>query len=48
MLNSIFTFYIREITRRGKALKAIDFCTEEGRTSGKQNFEKKSTQGTRR
>lgn len=44
MLNSISTFYIRELTRRRERLKAIDFLAEEGRTLHKQNFERKASQ----
>lgn len=41
-------FSIRELTGGGERLKAIDFWEEEGRTPGKQNFEEKVTQWTRR
>lgn len=44
MLNSTFTFSIRELTGEGERLKAIDFWGKEGRTPGKQDFERKAIQ----
>lgn len=46
MLNSIFTCKIKEQTRRAAGLKVVDFCTEEGKASGKQNFDEKATRET--
>lgn len=44
----MFMFSIRELTGGGERLNAVDFWGEEGRTSGKKNFEEKLTQWTGR